>query len=200
VASLLVILLDEGTGVNHFLDVAALTALGAGAAVSKNGHGDVARSALASLLALALVWGMVTFTVLDLRPQVLGAWRALRSGPSARYAPTPLSSLIRPGDAVLSEDPTVPVRLGRFPPVVLDAWALLRMEHRHPEWIADLAGRIEREEFDWIVLSYGLEFRGWYSDVHFGDTIAEAIRAHYRPADAAETNGYFVYVPADRAP
>jgi hypothetical protein len=198
VVSLLVILVDEGTGVNHLIDVAVLSAMGVGVLASTAGRSDIGKSVIAAAVAVALVWGMLVFAVLNLRPQVLGALTTLRSGPSARYTPTTLADRIGQGDLLLAEDPYLPVSLDRFPPVILDAWALLRLEHRHPEWIADLAARIQREEFDWIVLSYGFDFEGWYSEVHLGDKVATAIRDHYRPLEEAGTDGYFVYVPAER--
>jgi hypothetical protein len=42
--------------------------------------------------------------------------------------------------------------------VNLGAWSLFRLEPDHPDWIGDLAARIERRAFDRIVLNYRLDF------------------------------------------
>jgi hypothetical protein len=196
VLTLLVILLDEGALLNHFIDVTVLTALAVGPlAVTRNG-GRTARSMIAAAVGIALVWGMLVFAVVGLRPQVVGAVKALSNGPSPHNDPLPLAGQIGPGDRLLAEDPYIALAYDRFPPVILDAWAVLRLEHRHPDWIGDLAARIERREFDRIVLSYNLhvDFESWYSKVHLGRTIAAAIRDNYRLME--ETQGYFIYVPA----
>jgi hypothetical protein len=196
VLTLLVILLDEGALLNHFIDVTVLTALAVGPlAVTRNG-GRTARSMIAAAVGIALVWGMLVFAVVDLRPQVVGAVKALSNGPSPHNDPHPLAGQIGPGDRLLAEDPYIALAYDRFPPVILDAWTVLRLEHRHPDWIGDLAARIERREFDRIVLSYNLhvDFESWYSKVHLGRTIATAIRDNYRLMDEAQ--GYFIYVPA----
>ena len=126
---------------------------------------------------------------------MIGAIETLSNGPSPLNDPIPASGRIAPGDRVLAEDPYVTFSSDRFPPVILDAWALLRMEDRHPEWIRDLAVRIDRREFDLIVLNYSLDFQDWYSKVHLGRTIASAIGENYRFAE--EAGGYFIYAPAD---
>ena len=103
-----------------------------------------------------------------------------------------MEEVIHADEVVLSEDPYVPVSLGRTP-LVLDAWALLRLGREHPEWTEDLARRIESREFDKIVLVYPITFRAWYSELHFGDTIASAIRRSYELD--READGYHVYIP-----
>jgi hypothetical protein len=196
VLTLLVILLDEGALLNHFIDVTVLTALAVGPLVVARNGGRTGRSMIAAAVGIALVWGMLVFAVVDLRPQVVGAVKALSNGPSPNNDPLPLAGEIGPGDRLLTEDPYIALAHDRFPPVILDAWAVLRLEHRHPDWIGDLAARIERREFDRIVLSYNLhvDFESWYSKVHLGRTIAAAIRDNYRLME--ELQGYFIYVPA----
>lgn len=196
VLTLLVILLDEGALLNHFIDVTVLTALAVGPLVAARNGGGSARALIASAVGIALVWGMLVFGVVNLRPQVVGAIKTLRNGPSLHNDPLPLAGQIGPGDRLLAEDPYLDLAYDRFPPVILDAWALLRLEHRHPDWIGDLAARIERREFDRIVLSYNLDvdFESWYSRVHLGRTIAGVIRDNYRLQE--ETQGYFIYAPA----
>jgi hypothetical protein len=154
-------------------------------------------SVIGALLAVAVLWGVSASLLLELRPDVEQAIRARSDGTSPSYDPHPLAGTIAAGDALLSEDPYIPVALGRRP-VVLDAWMLLRFRRKHPGWISDLAARIEARQFDWIVLAYPLSFRGWYSQQHFGDQIAEAIRTGYR--FDGRKDGYYLYAPARVAP
>jgi hypothetical protein len=95
---------------------------------------------------------------------------------------------------VLAEDPYVPVSLGRTP-VVLDAWVLSRLAGSHPDWVADLALRIQSRAFDKIVLVYPITFEAWYREVHFGQVVSDAIRESYR--FTGRRAGYYIYVPGD---
>ena len=195
VLTLLVILLDEGALLNHFIDVAVLSVMAVGSLVAARDGSKTTRSMIAALVGTAVVCGLLAFAGVTLKPQVIGAIETLRNGPGPLNDPSPTAGWIRPGDRILAEDPYVVFASDRFPPVILDAWALLRLEHRHPEWIRDLAVRIEQREFDLIVLSYSLDFQDWYSKVHLGQTIASAIGENYRLAE--EAGGYFIYAPAD---
>jgi hypothetical protein len=189
--TLLIILFDAGATQNHVLDVVVLTVLGVGGLLSEDQVHKAWKPMVSAAVALALVWSSGLFLTVDLRPDVLGAVRALRGNAPAR---SPLAGEINPSDRVLSENPYIPLSLGQFPPVVLDAWALLRLERRHPDWVEALAQRIERQEFDEIILVYSLDFRGWYSTIHFGSNIASAMRQNYRLEK--QVRGFFVYVPA----
>jgi hypothetical protein len=191
VLALLIILFDAGATQNHVLDVVVLTVLGVGGLLSEGHPHRTWKPMVSAAVALALVWSSGIFLTVDLRPDVLGAVRALRGNGPARSL---LTGEISPTDRVLSENPYIPLSLGQFPPVVLDAWALLRLERHHPDWVEDLAQRIERQEFDEIILVYSLDFRGWYSTIHFGFTIASAMRQNYRLEK--QVGSYFVYVPA----
>jgi hypothetical protein len=64
----------------------------------------------------------------------------------------------------------------------------------HPDWLGDLAARIERREFDRIVLNYRLDFEDWYLELH----PARAGSATIRPPTSwrGESDGYFIYTPA----
>lgn len=152
---------------------------------------------IGAVFALAVLWGVGASLLLELRPDVEQAIRARSDGASPRYDPHPLAGTIAASDGLLSEDPYIPVALGRRP-VVLDAWMLQRLGRKHPGWISDLAARMEARQFDWIVLAYPLSFRGWYSEQHFGDEIAEAIRTGYR--FDGRKDGYYLYAPAHVGP
>ena len=108
-----------------------------------------------------------------------------------------LAGEIASHETLLAEDPYVPISLDRTP-VVLDAWVLLRLSRSHPDWVADLAGRIQDQAFDKIVLVYPITFEAWYRELHFGQVISDAIRENYR--FAGRLAGYYEYVPGSGSP
>ena len=181
---------DAGALTNHTLDVVVLASLAVGV-LTRGGSQLAGRSWGDTLVAVAVVWGSLLFTATDLERPVVDALRGTGSESPVR----PLAGTIDVDDRILSEDPYVPVALGQRP-VLLDAWALLRLEDRHPEWISRLAQRIRAHEFDKIVLLYDIGTRDWYNSVHLGETVAAAIRDEYRLIGSRE--GYYVYAPDDR--
>ena len=91
----------------------------------------------------------------------------------------------------------LPVSLGRRP-VILDPFMLARLEAERPEVVEALARRIERREFDVVVLIYNLTSRWWYTDIHLGPTVSTAIcRAYQRVGMVA---GQVLYTPRPRNP
>jgi hypothetical protein len=90
--------------------------------VARNGS-KTTRSIVAALVGSALVWGMLGFAGMTLKPHMIGAIKMLRNRPSPMTDPIPASGWIRPGDSILAEDPCVALASDRFPPVILDAWA-----------------------------------------------------------------------------
>lgn len=188
-AVLVVVMTDPGADFNHLLDVEVLTVVAVGGLWARHRRG-----LLAPALALLLVWGLVASLWVDVRPQVHAAATDLfRGRTESRYALDPLPGRIRAGQSLLSEDPTLPVSLGRLP-VVLDPFMLLRVLRRHPRLRSGLVGRIERREFDLVVLIVPLDPRAarWQT-LHFGPAIAAAIAGSYR--FSAQAGRYFVYVP-----
>jgi hypothetical protein len=141
-----------------------------------------------------LVWGLATTYWVDLRTQTRVAASTLFSGDrDPQYAKEPLVARIGPGETLLSEDPYVPVSIGRTP-VVLDPFMLLRVLARHPELRAGLVRRINRREFDDVVLIVPLDPRAarWRT-LHFGPEVADAIARNYRLA--GQLGRYWLYVP-----
>ena len=116
------------------------------------------------------------------------------AAPPAGYSPTPLSEIANSATRVLSEDPYLPVSLGQRP-VVLDPFMLLRIGRRDPAAVDSLVDRIRRQEFELVVLVEPLApvHRSWWTDVHFGIDVAEAIDSCYVPDGIIE--GYYVYRP-----
>jgi hypothetical protein len=191
---LVAITADEGTLTNHVLDVVVLTTLVVGILACDSPRVAVG-SWVAGIVGVSLVWGSVLFAVTDLEQPVVGSVRALVNGSETDRPVRPLGGIVDANDSILSEDPYVPVALGQRP-VVLDAWALLRLGHRHPDWVAELSGRIEEGEFDRIILVNSIDFRSWYSSSHLGPEVAAAIRNSYQLVGVRE--GYYVYAPHER--
>jgi hypothetical protein len=185
---------DYGTYQNHLLDLVVLTVVVIGGL-----WGQVASPAsslwpLAAAIAVAVVWIGGTSYLLNLRIDTMNALE----GNSAAYSVGGLLQRIPQGATVLSEDPSIPLARGQLP-VVLDPWMVSRLEVRHPEWVADLATRIDHREFDVIVLLYQADkaHEGWYES-QFGNTVISAVRRHYRWTE--EIAGYQLYLPAPTPP
>jgi hypothetical protein len=185
---LLVVLSDRGATENHLLDITVLSFIVVGRAWSVAARHEAARL-LVPIVAFAVLWGVGVSALVEVRPEVQRAVGAVIHGSSQPE----LGRVVGPRDRLLAEDPSVPVSLGRTP-VVLDPWMLLRLGRSHPDWVADLAARIEHGSFDKVLLVYPLSFQAWYREVHFGEVVSDAIRESYRLAGHRE--GYYVYVPA----
>jgi hypothetical protein len=194
VVILLVVLTDRGATTNHLLDVSVLIIVLAGYAVARG----IAAHEVAPGFPLArfvLLVALVSSFTASLAPATAQAIRSLLTGTEdPAYARRPLDDLLDPGDQILSEDPTVPLELG-MRPVVLDPFMLPAIASEHPEWIRDLVERIEERAFDAVVLVRDLDDapRDWYSRLHLGPAVVDAIREHYQ--FQATTGGYFVYRP-----
>jgi hypothetical protein len=189
---LLVVLSDRGTFDNHLLDITVLTFILVGRVWSLVARRDSARPVMLPIVAFAVVWGVAVSALLIVRPDVQAAIASMIRGEPTSTSDD-LARVVGRQDTLLSEDPYVAVALGREP-IVLDAWMLLRLGRTHPDWVADLAARIQQRSFDKILLVYPVSFQAWYREIHFGEDIANAIREHYQPA--GRHAGYHVYVPA----
>jgi hypothetical protein len=195
ILSLLVILSDRGTQHNHLLDITVLTVIVVGRVWSLSARGEPSRAPLPSLVAIAVLWGIGASAVVMVRPDLQAAvGSVIHEQGSSTDDQAELAREVGPQDTLLAEDPFVPVSLDRTP-VVLDAWALLRLARSHPQWVAELAGRIEARAFDKIVLVYPVTFEAWYRELHFGAVVSEAIRENYRLA--GRLGGYYLYVPGE---
>jgi hypothetical protein len=195
ILSLLVILSDRGTFHNHLLDITVLTVIVVGRVWSLSARGEPSRAPLPSMVAVAVLWGIGASAVVMVRPDLQAAvGSVVREQGSSTDDQAELAREVGPRDTLLAEDPYVPVSLDRTP-VVLDAWVLLRLARTHPEWVADLAGRIQAHAFDKIVLVYPVTFEAWYRELHFGHVVSEAVRENYRLA--GRVAGYYLYVPRE---
>jgi hypothetical protein len=190
-ALLLITYTDVGAGFNQLLDVAALTILVVGAFAGRAGAMPVATAPVGLALALAIVWGAGTGIVLTQVPDI----RATVERGTLGYAVHPLASLVRPGEEILSEDPYVPLSLGRDP-VVLDPFMLLRLDRVDPAAVDDLVDRIDDRRFAYLVTITSLDRRNdyWWNEFHFGPRVVGAMRRSY--VLQGRVDNYFVYRPA----
>jgi hypothetical protein len=194
VVVLAVVLTDVGADFNHLLDLIVLAAIVAGSFASRFVGRDHPPSAIGATILMILSWALLTSFVATMFLPTGGVRDILNGRKSAVLARRPLSPYVQASDAILSEDPTIPIQLGQRP-VVLDAFMLLRIGQKHPGWLQDLIGRIELRQFDTVILVRPLDpgHEQWYRTFHFGPQVFEALKENYRLLVEAEN--YFVYVP-----
>jgi hypothetical protein len=190
------LLADGGAQANHLIDVVVLVPVVVGDLWSRVAVGLSELSLLAVAVGLVAVWAVVLGYGLNLQHDVReAAASALGRGGGQQYDAEPLRGYVDDGDAVLSEDPYVPLSIGQRP-VVLDPWMLAILGRRHPGWVTDLARRVDAQEFDDVVLAQRLETApDHYRRTIFGEPVMSAVCRHYR--FAAQVRGYWLYVPAE---
>ena len=191
---LLVVLADRGAGENHLLDFIVLIALCAGDLWRWAANGRRTLGFAQAAMAILLIWSITSGLIIHVRRDLAeAAMTAFEARGVTRYDLDPFHGTVNDEMNVLSEDASVEIARGKLP-VVLDPWMLPIMARNHPDWIEALAGRIERGEFDRIILLRRLYSEStWYRDHHFGLRIAEAIEANYT---FLEQHGeYFLYAP-----
>jgi hypothetical protein len=187
---------DQGTDSNHLLGLVVLTPIVVGALWFV----DLAEASLSMLrvvIAAFVLWSGGTAYVLELRAQTVDAViSAVHPQSLDGLSMQRVLAQLSEARTLLSEDATIPVARGELP-VVLDPWMLPRIELRHPEWVAQLAARIRRGDFDRIVLVNRYEvddptFDGWYAK-HLGPTVMAAIQDRY--SWIGEIDGFHIYAP-----
>jgi hypothetical protein len=191
---LLIALSDIGTGYNQLIDVVVLLVLVAGVFAARLITGEGPSPVLSLLLSLTVVWGLGTGSVLTLLPDVKEAVGDLRAGGTEeRYPPHPLARVVHRGQTMLSEDPAIPIGLGRTP-VIMDPFMLPRLAREKPEAIDDLVARLDRREFDFVVLiESAKDNQVWWTDYHLGLEVIDAVRRNY--VLDSQVDGYFLYTP-----
>lgn len=180
----LVILADIGAGARHSLDLQVLTALVAARAWRRHGTAGGGTAIVWLAVPLAVVWG-IGASVSAVADDTRDALRSAFGRGGAGYPAEPLKGIVRAGDSVLSEDPSVSVAVGRHP-VVLDPFTLNRLVRDHPRWEADLVDRIDRHAFDRVVLfarggalTVDVDDPAWRT-LHFSVPIIGALARSYR--------------------
>ena len=183
----LFVMVDVGAVSNHLLDLEILTVLLVGHLAVGGERLAGASHALAVLVPVAVLWAAVSSYVVDMHGDVRAAARIAVGREPTDASKDPLAGLVSADDSLLSEDPTIDVDHGRDP-VVLDPFMLLRIVREHPEWGSELVARIDRREFDRVVLladHVGSDGRidpghlRWRRE-HFGTEIVAAIARSYR--------------------
>jgi hypothetical protein len=193
---LLVVYADVGTGFNQLLDLVVLTALAAGhlaaPAAFPNRQSDMVPTLVVTVV---VIWAagldLVRTVGFDLRTTVA----ALRAGTISHRTVDLVAGMVRPGERVLAEDPSIEIALGRRP-VVMDPFMLARLERAHPEQVDPLISWIDARRFDLVVLVVSLEdptVEFWWNDFQYGPRVAAALRKSYRPDGLV--GRYFVYRP-----
>jgi hypothetical protein len=185
---------DIGTGLNQLIDLLVLVVLVAAQLPHRLAQrfGDHGRALGVGALAVGALSALAAGVVLTLVPALRTAVDVARHG---HPLPTvPLADVIEPDDTLLSEDPYVPVALGRRP-VVLDAFMIRRLDELDPALVNPLIERIEAGGYDYLLLLEELhgERDAWWEDYHFGVRIVEAMRRAYEPM--GRRDGYLVYRP-----
>ena len=193
----LVIWTDSGTVYNHLVDVIVLVSLVAGETWARDATGPKRPDkTVTAVLLIALGWSMIFSYDQLMAKHVRGVVTPTADGLAPRWSLRPLLKYIPAGSRLLSEDPTVPVMLGRVP-VVEDPFMVPRIGQRHPEYLQWLVHRVNAKVFDEVILEKRIDRAPswWYGSLQFGPDVINAISANYRLA--AQVGAYFVYLPRD---
>ncbi len=182
----LVILADIGAGARHAFDLQVITALVAARAWKRYGTSGAGATIVWLAVPLAVVWGIGASFSAGVWDDTRDAFRGALGRGGGGYSAEPLEGIVQPGDAVVSEDPSVPVALGQHP-VVLDPFTLHRIVRDHPQWEAELVDRIDNHDFDRVILfarggalTVDVDDPTWRT-IHFSRPIVDAIARSYRP-------------------
>ncbi len=191
-----VVLADPGSDFNHLVDLVVLAVLCVGELWVRIETRPRELSALGLAIVLALLLGGANAYRQTMQSATADATKELLGRDTPGYPTEPLAGYVDSGDRILSEDPAVPVLLGQRP-VLLDAVSVRRVGLDHPEWLADLEGRLDRAEFDKVVLVHPIEDNLWYGERNFGPSIQAAIRRDYELVARVDTRPlvYWVYAP-----
>jgi hypothetical protein len=196
-AILCVVLADPGAYYNHLLDLSVLSVILVGDLWRRAGT-ETGFVALRVLVLAALVWAIGVGYYTDVKPAAAEAARLLLGRADREiYAQQPPAGTFRPTDHILSEDPYVPLAMGQRP-VVLDAFMLLRIAEKHPEWRRALIKRLDDHEFDKLVLLHRLDRSTWWRTTHFGLPIVEAMQRNYTLWRRLRWRDLWIYVPKHR--
>jgi hypothetical protein len=187
-ASLIVVLTRLGAGSNHALDLMILSAVLTARLWMRWTHEALSRAALVPIaVTLAIFASYPLFRV-----SVDEASSELLRG-DARF----FDRLLGPADQILSEDASIPIMRGQVP-VVLDPFVLPTIWARDPTALEALVEKLERHEFDRVILVFPLNDapEDWYA-MQFGTRVADAIEQNYV---FLEGRGTYHYVYAPRSP
>jgi hypothetical protein len=189
------VITDLGASFNHFIDIEVLLVVVVGTLWTSlprlsGNKAHIMRSGLVVSVIVMLAAGSIKY----LLPADIRTVSDLASGESRRYSVWPLDDLVLRGDSVLSEDPYIPVALG-CPPTILDPFMLLRLLDTHPDWRKELVRRLERREFDEVILLQRADPRdAWYQLLNLGSPVVRAVRQNYT-LEAIVSRGWELFTP-----
>jgi hypothetical protein len=195
---MLVIYSDMGADTNHLLDFVVLAIPLIGACLAALFRSSRDNGLLRVAPAMAIGWLLYISWANSMIFPVLDVWRHV----DRDYSAKPLPGRIGDREETLSEDPWICLSRGQRP-VMLDPFALARLGKTHPEAVQDLVCRIERQEFQHVVLLQRLDDsnphdRYAWEVRHFGPPVVAALREHYTLEQKAED--YYVYRPRTTGP
>lgn len=187
-ASLIVVLTRSGAAFNHLLDLMILSAVLTARLWMRWTQEALSRAALVPIavtLAMVASYPVLRISIDEASSEILQG--------DVRF----LDRLLGPADRILSEDASIPIMQGRVP-VVLDPFLLPTIGARDPMALEALVERLERHEFDRVILVYPLNDapEDWYA-MQFGTRVADAIEQNYF---LLEGRGTYHYVYAPRSP
>ncbi len=199
----LFVLSDGGAMTNHIIDIVVLVPLVIGELWSVDESRSarhratvtaplaLAQPAVAWLVAMSLLAGGGIALWLDERTDAKMTARVAFAGyDDPDIEAWPLAGQVSPTDRLLTVDPYVAVRLGERP-VVVDPWMTRNLGGTGP---AEIAARVDRLEFDKVVLTEPLEkSQISFANAWFGAPVFTALCQHY--GLTGQFGGYYVYVP-----
>jgi hypothetical protein len=187
-ASLIVLLTRSGAVFNHFLDMMILSAVLTARLWMRWTHEALSRATLVPIavtLAMFASYPVLRFSVAEASSELL------------QGDETFLDRMLDPADRILSEDASIPIMQGQVP-VVLDPFLLPTIGAREPLAYEALIERLERHEFDRVILAYPLNDapEDWYV-MQFGSRVVDVIEENYFLLEGRRTYLY-VYAPRPR--
>ena len=209
-AILLVIYADWGVGENHVLDLLVLSTILVGdlaGQIPRQRRGMAVAHAGMAMVAVVGIPLAFLHKPLSADEKFETAGRDVMDAigmltgreVDVDYNPHPMAGMVAEDEVILSEDPYVPVSLGRKP-VVLDGFMLKRMDQGP---IDALVGRINNRQFGKVILLREMDAESWwYCELFFGEAISAAIDTNYvlNSALTEQAGGYYIYEPRITAP
>jgi hypothetical protein len=194
-AILFVIWTDAGTEFNHLVDLIVLISIVAGEGWARDASTRKrADRTVTAVLMVAVAWALLFSNDQMMAKAVRNAIASPASVREDQWSVQPLRSYIPRQSRLLSEDPTVPLMLGKVP-VVEDAFMVPRIGKSHPEYVRWLVQRVNGKDFDEVLLlkRIGPTSLFWYRSLDFGPDVVRAIETNYH--FKARVGAYFMYVP-----
>jgi hypothetical protein len=191
---------DRTVGMNHLVMPFVLAIVAAGslwAELDAPRLGAAPEPVARALVTTALAWALVAGWALDAGRDVREALAYPRDAEHWATADT-ARDLVPADGSILADNPVVPLLAGHRP-VMGDAISFVRLARNHPEYEAELIGRIERHEFSVVVLQFRPEVDPDEFRDELGPAVAAAIVASYE-LDRTAAFGLHVYVPKGRLP